>query len=531
MAKMNNQRIKIAPVKAINEEAGTIDFTLTSKTVDRDGEVVLPSGVKLDNFRKNPVFLWAHSRKDPSIGRVIPETIRVTEDDITATVEFDLDDPFAKMIFGKYKKKHLNAGSISFIPKDFDKPIFENQPGPTFTEAELLEFSGVPIPSNPQALAKEFAEQEGGWMEMVKSFYEEKPEGSQEDWCKFIENRQCEKEQTEEKESILPLLIDDLPESFEWVMQHLSLGASEWLKQYPEIIEEQVSDFTPLVATFDDRAIICNLLLDRPLSESSCYEGRWSLIEGKPAWQGEPRPVEIAVEVIRKLYDLLAVEKDFEQDPGKGTVSYSDTPTVNIDAAWDGNAARNRAVKWASSDSSGDKDKINWSEYRRLFAWYDENKPEDFSSYKLPHHDIIDGEIKSVWRGVRAAMAALLGARGGVNIPDENRRAVYNHLSKHYRQFEQSPPEYRDFKEIAEELIELLKNESIPFDEKTTKYYQLVNYYERLGLKAPELPDCEELTIDELLDEYETEIIREVLKLLQGGNNNVRGKETARISD
>lgn len=514
---MQQPRIKIAPVKAVNAEAGTIDFTLTSKTVDRDGEVILPAGVRLDNFRKNPVFLWAHSRKDPSIGRVIPESIRVTENDLTATVEFDLDDPFAKLIFGKYRKKHLNAGSISFLPLQFDKPILENQPGSTFTEIELLEFSAVPVPSNPQALAKEYPAQTGGWLETLKAFYEQEPEGGPGEWCRFVEKSKSQEPGTLQK-SVLPMLIDEMPNSFEWVMQYLDARAPAWLQQYPEITGTNEPMATPLVATFDDRAIVCKLNLDRPFTESPCFEGRWSMIEGKPSWQGEPRPVEIAVEIIRKIYDRLTVEKEFGLCPGKGAVGYSATPTADNGTAWDGNGARNRIAKWASSDGSGDKEKISWAKYRRAFGWYDEENPEVFGSYKLPHHDVIDGELKTVWRGVTAAMAALLGARGGANIQDEERKAVYNHLTKHYRQFEEEPPEFKDYQTAAEEMIALLQNEEISIPEKEAKYSKLAQYYQALGLKAPELSGEAVLTVEELLDEYQSQIVTEAVKLLQGGN-------------
>lgn len=51
---------------------------------------------------------------------------------------------------------------------------------------------------------------------------------------------------------------------------------------------------------------------------------------------------------------------------------------------------------------------------------------------KLPHH-LPDG--RTVFRGVRAAIAILNGARGGAAIKRSDRRGVYNHLAAHYRQF------------------------------------------------------------------------------------------------
>jgi len=127
----------------------------------------------------------------------------------------------------------------------------------------------------------------------------------------------------------------------------------------------------------------------------------------------------------------------------KSTVSYEASSPAPDERSWDATAAVNRLRKWASSDGSGDKETITWSKYRRGFTWYDREDAESFGAYKLPHHDIIDGTFSVIWRGVAAAMGALLGARGGVDIPDSDRRSVYNHLKKHYAQFEKDPPDFR----------------------------------------------------------------------------------------
>lgn len=74
------------------------------------------------------------------------------------------------------------------------------------------------------------------------------------------------------------------------------------------------------------------------------------------------------------------------------------------------------------------------------FAWAAEMPPERFSDLKLPHHDPKTHNV--VWNGVRAAMAALLGARGGTKIPKEDKKRVYNHLAKHYKEFDKEPPEF-----------------------------------------------------------------------------------------
>ena len=128
------------------------------------------------------------------------------------------------------------------------------------------------------------------------------------------------------------------------------------------------------------------------------------------------------------------------QKGAKAAVSFAPTTAAPEDTGWDGAAATGRIAGWASSDGSGDKDKIDWGKYRRGFAWYDGENAEDFGAYKLPHHDISEGSLVVVWNGVEAAMGALLGARGGVDIPEEDKDAVYSHLSRHYEQFDRESP-------------------------------------------------------------------------------------------
>lgn len=128
--------------------------------------------------------------------------------------------------------------------------------------------------------------------------------------------------------------------------------------------------------------------------------------------------------------------------------------------SWDGGAARTSLARWASSDGSGDKEQMNWGKYGRGFAWVDSEKADNFTSYKLPHHTISDGELVAVWRGITAAMAALMGARGGVDLGGEDGRAVYNHLARHYRDADKEPPEYG--KEYTEEELKAIEEDAWP---------------------------------------------------------------------
>lgn len=90
-------------------------------------------------------------------------------------------------------------------------------------------------------------------------------------------------------------------------------------------------------------------------------------------------------------------------------------PLADTDHPWDGDAARKRVWDWSEGD---------WRKYRRAFLWYDPSRPEQKNSYKLPIADVIDGDLKIVPRAVNAVAAVLGGARGGVDIPDDDMASV-----------------------------------------------------------------------------------------------------------
>jgi len=115
----------------------------------------------------------------------------------------------------------------------------------------------------------------------------------------------------------------------------------------------------------------------------------------------------------------------------KGVIAYHDYGTASEGAAWDAG----REVRAADVET-----------LKKICAWYDSENAENKGAYKLPHHQA--SGLKAVWRGVAAAMAALLGARGGVQIPGADRKAVYNHLAKHYDQFDKEPPEFKEYSEL-----------------------------------------------------------------------------------
>lgn len=148
-----------------------------------------------------------------------------------------------------------------------------------------------------------------------------------------------------------------------------------------------------------------------------------------------------------------------------GYASHGDLKLVDEGASWDGTAAVKRLRAWAGGP---DADDIDFKKLARGFAWREPDAIAErkLTGFKLPHHDVVDGELKHHLRGARAAMGALLGARGGVDIPDGEREGVFDHLAREIRRFpDKEPPEFRELTD--EEVDELLAPEQSKEPEKT----------------------------------------------------------------
>jgi hypothetical protein len=111
-------------------------------------------------------------------------------------------------------------------------------------------------------------------------------------------------------------------------------------------------------------------------------------------------------------------------------------PTADKDREWSWSEEGARQVD-AMLEHGG------WKTVAEAHAWYDDadgDPPEKKSTYKLPHHELVDGKLQVVWRGVASAMSVLAGGRGGVDIPEKDKRDVWRHLARHYEQFGEEPP-------------------------------------------------------------------------------------------
>ena len=117
--------------------------------------------------------------------------------------------------------------------------------------------------------------------------------------------------------------------------------------------------------------------------------------------------------------------------------------TATDDGSWDGPANEARL-----------KNDGTEAYYRSAHAWIDpEGDPLTKSAYKFIHH-FVDGDGKvgaASTRAASAGIAALNGGRGGANIPEGDRKGVWNHLAAHLQDADMEPPDLRSGLEMIEE--------------------------------------------------------------------------------
>jgi len=160
---------KSAPttVRAIGE--GQVQAIVSTASIDRDGEIILPSAyaARLDVYRRNPIHIWMHDPKalDNYLGRCT--SIEVTAAGLEAVFAYALDQPRGRQAYDLITMGALNCYSVGFAPIEWVRSSELDRLTPAqraelqgidlsrvsriYTQVELREISLVGIPSNTEA--------------------------------------------------------------------------------------------------------------------------------------------------------------------------------------------------------------------------------------------------------------------------------------------------------------------------------------------------------------------------------------------
>lgn len=442
----------------VDSEKHTVEVVMSDETLDRYDEVVCVDGWDLRDYRKHPVLLSSHSYHGllSQIGKAL--WIKVIDGELVAKLQYFVGEgnPEADWAW-KLIEKGIAAYSVGFSVDEWTRPGDDEYPelldkwqaaktgrkkkAPRvfFTKQSLLENSQVLVPANPSGLMKGLESKDDVVRDMstrIKSFV---------DAGDFAES------DTEKIDFTTNISL-----SFDSIAKLLE----DTSKEVGEMLEGAKTVEEMVALSLENEENSTDLEIEGALEVKDAEEGATVAVLNEGEEGSPPAAVEkdsfSSVEDLDALFECPVVLSEdasgeevhfLDKEDGvaiKTVVPFRKFPLMDENTDWSGAAARGRVAAWAGYDGD-DKSTIDWSKYSRGFTWFDSEKREDFGSYKLPHHDVSGGALKTVWHGVAAAMAALLGARGGVALPDSDRKGVYNHLKRHYAEFDKPAPEFKDY--------------------------------------------------------------------------------------
>jgi HK97 family phage prohead protease len=144
----------------VNEGKREVVAYISTNAIDRDGEVVQPKGLKKKNYANNPIVMVNHDYRSLPIGKAL--WVKANEDGSKLIAKSYISDKteLARDVFGLLQDGVLNAFSIGFVSLRNSAPTTqEKNARPELANArlihrewELLEYSVVGIPANPEAL-------------------------------------------------------------------------------------------------------------------------------------------------------------------------------------------------------------------------------------------------------------------------------------------------------------------------------------------------------------------------------------------
>lgn len=238
-------------LKSVNVEERSIVHIITDSTIDRSQEIVDPKGVDKRNYEKNPVVLFGHNYRAvgdqiPIIGRAA--WVKHEGEALIAKTIFSDATQLARDAWALAKEGLMPATSIGFIPTGIELAALEDvkdlspsnradydPKAQVFIHRkwELLEYSLVPIPANPNAverhaLAKALDLTESDEVRgMLKAALDEK--------------RLCELEECREK-------MPDFAGMIEQLKNETDARVKELLAEIEELKSKQVEPIQPSTA-------------------------------------------------------------------------------------------------------------------------------------------------------------------------------------------------------------------------------------------------------------------------------------------
>jgi len=151
----------LSKAEDVGEDAAAdriVQFVISTGAVDRDGDTIDPNGWDLVSFQKAGAILWGHRGDELPIAQSLG--VWIEEGKLKAKCRFPERDvyAFADTVYQLIKAECLRCTSVGFKPKTWEEngERVGSGWGPPldFKSQELLEYSVVSVPANPEALVE-----------------------------------------------------------------------------------------------------------------------------------------------------------------------------------------------------------------------------------------------------------------------------------------------------------------------------------------------------------------------------------------
>lgn len=414
---------------------------VSTRTCDAEGDLVDPKGIVLTEFLKNPVFFWGHNYSLPPLGS--DEFAEADNRGLKVKSIYGDTGPgtMAEVVWQLVRQGHQKQSSIGYVPlqmskrteNDFQNKLDVLQKGwPELVESRkgvkrilhkvlMLEHSDVGIGMNRDAMVLQVAKEYGATDLMFKQMgisLMTDEMGVEDFEMKPFPNFHAARQTDPDKYKRIRYEKDKFGSGIDAVW-----GVTESNEVELQSIRFDASKFTP-----DEARKWLKEHDHKTGLEEATGEKKEAGVDGITT---EDNNLD---EIDGQVVDLVCPECGHKMKGKPGAVC----PKCN-------------AVMKCVGEEDEEKD---------LHAWFGGDKGLR-SSYKLKHHR--PGDKKPIQDEVKNCMGLLLGARGGVEIPDKDRKVVYDHLAEHYVGFGMDVPEFREYTqgELRKEFPELYESEYV----------------------------------------------------------------------
>ena len=205
-----------------------------------------------------------------------------------------------------------------------------------------------------------------------------------------------------------------------------------------------------------------------------------------------------------KLWEVSVVTFPCNEAAGvnsiKSAVPYQNLPVADKSIAWSSSKAKKNIKDWATTDGEIDFDK-----YKKAFVWHDPKNTGVQEGYKLPIADVIDGTLTVIPRAVYAAAAAVGGARGGLDVPDEDIEGIKSHINKYYGKLKEDAPWNKSFEDSIQVKDFVSELQVRQIDEMRWKLDDAFRTSVRKTIEDPQLNSADKVAIvSTIFDQYKT---------------------------